>query len=191
MPLQTSCFGLPPEYLFLSSLNTNGTTIFLDDNPENLKTIRTNNAATQIYKVKHHVAAKEAYNLLKQARVDPVCAPQAGPLRFSSCKLALKQLPNSVYELKWDVILVDGQSTDKPEAPGRMSAIYTAAMIARTGNLTDVLVHDVDKMIEKWFTREFLCEENLISSKGKLWHLRITGNSSSTSFCSRTTIQIL
>ena len=40
-------------------------------------------------------------------------------------------------------------SGHSPEAPGRMGAIYTASMIARAGNATDVMVHDVDRKIEK------------------------------------------
>ncbi|PIA51118.1 hypothetical protein AQUCO_01100152v1 [Aquilegia coerulea] len=192
VPCNLLVFGLATQYLLLSLLNTGGTTIFLDDNPEKLGPIRTNYTGTRVYKVEHHTASRAAYKLLKHARTYPGCAPdQAGPLRLSSCKLALTQLPNEVYTLKWDVILVDGPSGDRSDAPGRMPAIYTAAMIARAGNSTDVLVHDIDRIIEKWFTWEFLCEENLISSKGKLWHLRIRGNSSSPRFCSSTKVQIV
>lgn len=167
-PCNVLIFGLAAQYLVLPSLNTEGTTVFLEDNP-----------------------AKEAYELLKHARTDPACRPQARPIISSTCKLALKQLPKKVYKLKWDVILVDGPSGDSPEAPGRMAALYTAAMIARSGDLTDILVHDIDRMVENWYTWEFLCEENLISSKGKLWHLRIAGNSSSTNFCSPKAVDIV
>ncbi|KAF5185499.1 Glucuronoxylan 4-o-methyltransferase [Thalictrum thalictroides] len=192
IPCNLLVFGLSIQYLLLSSLNAGGTTIFLDDNPEKLGPIRTNYTRTRIYKVEHHAASRNAYKLLKHARAHPGCAPdQAGSLRLSSCKLALTQLPNEIYTLKWDVILVDGPSGDRFDAPGRMPAIYTAAMIARAGNVTDVLVHDIDRIIEMWFTREFLCEENLISSKGKLWHLRIRGNPNSPSFCSSAKVQII
>ena len=72
-------------------------------------------------------------------------------------------------------MVIDGPRGDQPEAPGRMGAIYTAAMIARAGKTTDVFVHDIDPIIEKWYSREFLCHENLVSSKGNLWHFRIKG----------------
>lgn len=70
---------------------------------------------------------------------------------------------------------MDGPSGDMLEAPGRMSTIYTASMLARNGNTTDVLVHDIDRTVEKWFSWEFLYEENLVSSKGKLWNFRLSG----------------
>ena len=64
-------------------------------------------------------------------------------LQNSSCKLALKNLLQEAFELKWN-----GHS---PEAPGRMRAIYTASTIARARTAADVLVHDVDRTIEKYF----------------------------------------
>ncbi|KAF8408426.1 hypothetical protein HHK36_007578 [Tetracentron sinense] len=190
-PCNLLVFGLIPQFLLLSSANAGGTTIFLEDDPGKLSNITTNSKGTQIYKVEHQIVAGEAYKLLKHARDDPACAPQAGPLQVSSCRLALTKLPWEVYEFKWDVVVVDGPSGDRPEAPGRMSTIYTASMIARTGNITDVVIHDVDRTIEKWFSWEFLCDENLVSSTGKLWHFRIMGNSSSPRFCSNETVQIL
>ncbi|KAF8399964.1 hypothetical protein HHK36_015836 [Tetracentron sinense] len=188
-PCNLLVFGLQPQFLPLSSVNSGGTTIFLEDNPEKLSTITTNSKGTRIYKVEHPITAGEAYKLLKHARQDPACSPRAGLLQDSSCKLALTQLPREVYDIKWDVVVVDGPSGNRVEEPGRMSAIYTSSMIARAGNMTDVVIHDVDRMIEKWFSWEFLCDENLVSSKGKLWHFRIMSNSSSTSFCSNEIVQ--
>lgn len=95
----------------------------------------------------------------------------------------LTDLPREVYEVKWDVVVVDGPRGDSPQAPGRMATIYTAAIMAREGNTTDVVVHDTDRMIEKWYSWEFLCDENLISSKGKLWIFRIRNEKNSTRFC--------
>ncbi|MCL7028816.1 hypothetical protein MKW94_009020 [Papaver nudicaule] len=191
VPCNLLIFGIRPQTLQLSSINSGGTTIFLEDDPEKLLAIRRTKEGMQMYKIEHHAAAKEAYNLLRHARTHPDCAPKAQPLQSSKCRLALTQLPKEIYELKWDVVVVDGPSGDKPEAPGRMAAIYTTSIIARSGNNTDVLVHDVDRTVEKWFSWEFLCHENLISSKGKLWHFRIVKSSASTSFCSNTTVQIM
>lgn len=126
---------------------------------------------------------KEAYELLRYARENSSCAPSSKRVRNSTCKLALTNLPEEVYKQKWDVIVVDGPSGDSLEAPGRMAAIYTAAIMARSGNLTDVFVHDVNRTVEKWFSWEFLCEENLVSSKGRFWNFRITSSSNSTKFC--------
>lgn len=96
---------------------------------------------------------------------------------------SVDKFTQEVYQHKWDVIVVDGPSGDTPEAPGRMGTIYTASIIARAGNMTDVVIHDVNRMIEKWFSWEFLCDENLVSSKGKLWIFRIRGQLNSTTFC--------
>ncbi|XWS47803.1 hypothetical protein CRYUN_Cryun13aG0016700 [Craigia yunnanensis] len=140
--------------------------------------------------VKYQVPAKKAYKLLKHARGNPACAPNTSLLQQSTCKLALRNLPEEVYQLKWDVVVVDGPIGDAPEAPGRMSTIYTASMLVRTGKTTDVVVHDVHRTIEKWFSWEFLCEENLVSAKGKFWNFRISGQSNSTRFCTSETVQI-
>ncbi|KAL6182633.1 hypothetical protein ACLB2K_044048 [Fragaria x ananassa] len=182
-PCNLLIFGLEPQYLSLSSINAGGTTIFLEDDATKISAMTSDSNTTRIYKVDYKVPAKEAYNLLRHARETPVCAPSSKQLQVSECRLALKNLPQEVYELKWDVVVVDGPSGNKPEAPGRMAAIYTASMLARNGNITDVLVHDVDRTIEKWFSWEFLCDENLVSSKGKLWNFRIRGHTNSSKFC--------
>ncbi|XP_059655150.1 arabinogalactan O-methyltransferase 2 [Cornus florida] len=188
-PCNLLVFGLEPQHLVLASMNANGTTIFLEDNPEKLRTNKTSSNSTRIYKVEYRTKAKQAYRLLKHARQDPACAPHSRRLQKSNCLLALTRLPREVYKRKWDVVVVDGPDGGAPDAPGRMAAIYTASMIARAGNATDVLVHDVDRMIEKWFSWEFLCEENLVSSKGKLWNFRIQGHHpNSTTFCPAKTI---
>ncbi|KAK9117563.1 hypothetical protein Sjap_016510 [Stephania japonica] len=191
VPCNLLIFGLGPQALQLSSLNAGGNTIFLEDDPEKISAISSNYTNTRTYKVEYRKAARDAYKLLKHTRVNPSCSPQGGLQQRSRCRLALQYLPKEVYELKWDIVLVDGPSGDRLEAPGRMGAIYTAAMVARSGKTTDVLVHDVDRMIEKWFSWEFLCDENLVSAKGKLWHFRIPGNSNSTSFCLNAAMQIL
>uniref|UniRef100_A0A2P2JTN1 Uncharacterized protein MANES_06G119900 n=1 Tax=Rhizophora mucronata TaxID=61149 RepID=A0A2P2JTN1_RHIMU len=183
-PCNLLIFGMETPYLKLSSINSGGITIFLEDDLEKISSIRVKPNNTRIYKVEHQIPAKKAYELLKHARRSTHCAANSGRLQNSTCKLAMKNLPQAIYELQWDVVVVDGPSGHSAEAPGRMATIYTASMIARAGNSTDVMVHDVDRTIEKWFSWEFLCDENLVSSKGKLWNFRITGRSNSTRFCS-------
>ncbi|XP_044494164.1 glucuronoxylan 4-O-methyltransferase 1-like [Mangifera indica] len=182
-PCNLLIFGLEPQYIKLSEINAGGITIFLEDDSNKIRAIKSKSKRTEIYKVEYSIPAKDAYKLLKYARQKPACAPRSGPLQVSKCKLALKNLPQEAYKHKWDVVVVDGPNGDTPDAPGRMSTIYTAGIIARAGNTTDVLVHDTDRTIEKWFSWEFLCDDNLVSSKGKLWNFRITGQSNSTRFC--------
>nr|KYP55607.1 hypothetical protein KK1_001827 [Cajanus cajan] len=182
-PCNLLIFGIQPQYLILSSMNAAGSTIFLDDGPDKINNVINSNN-TQIYKLEYNMPAKAAFKLLKHARQNPAaCVPNPRFLQKSKCKLAMKNLPSQVYEKNWDVMVVDGPSGDSPDSPGRMGSIYTASVLARAGNISDVVVHDVDRMIEKWFSREFLCDENLLYSKGKLWHFRISGYSNSTRFC--------
>ncbi|XP_007037988.2 PREDICTED: glucuronoxylan 4-O-methyltransferase 1 [Theobroma cacao] len=189
-PCNLLVFGLQSQYLNLSSINAGGVTLFLEDDPYKISEIKADSNGTRIHKVKYQVPAKKAYSLLKHARGNPACAPSTSLLQQSTCKLALRNLPKEVYQLKWDVVVVDGPIGDGPEAPGRMSTIYTASMLARVGRTTDVVVHDVHRTVEKWFSWEFLCEENLVSAKGKFWNFRIPGQSNSTRFCSPETVRI-
>ncbi|KAK5805313.1 protein IRX15-LIKE-like [Gossypium arboreum] len=192
-PCNLLVFGFQPQYIDLSSINAGGITLFLEDNHYKISNFEASSNQTRIYKVKYGVPAKKAYKLLKHARGNPTCSPSINLLQQSTCKLALRDLPQQVYELKWDVIVVDGPIGDSPDAPGRMSTIYTASMLARATarNMTDVMVHDVHRTIEKWFSWEFLCEENLVSAKGKLWNFRISSDqSNSTRFCSSETVHI-
>lgn len=189
-PCNLLVFGLQSQYYNLSSINAGGVTVFLEDDPSKISEIKADFNGTRIYSVKYHIPAKKAYNLLKHARKNPACSPTTNLLNQSSCKLALRNLPDVVYKLKWDVMVLDGPIGNMPEALGRMSAIYTAGMLARVdgigkNTMTDVVVHDVHRTIEKWFSWEFLCEQNLVSAKGKLWVFSIpVHQSNSTSFCS-------
>ncbi|KAM0033249.1 putative glucuronoxylan 4-O-methyltransferase [Helianthus debilis subsp. tardiflorus] len=147
-PCNLLVFGLEDQYLKLPAINEGG--------------------------IRYKTSAKEAYKLLKHARTHSSCSLRSGVRTLTAkCKIALTGLPKEVFKTKWDVIVVDGPGGDGPESPGRMSAIYMAGVLARAGNGTNVVVHDVDRMIEKWFSWEFLSEKNLVSSKGKFWNFKI------------------
>jgi glucuronoxylan 4-O-methyltransferase len=92
------------------------------------------------------------------------------------CQLALKGLPAEIYETGWDLIMVDAPTGYYDEAPGRMTAIYTAGMMARNrkqGGETDVFVHDVNREIEDKFSKAFLCEGYMKKQEGRLRHFII------------------
>uniref|UniRef100_A0A1J3IY86 Protein IRX15-LIKE n=1 Tax=Noccaea caerulescens TaxID=107243 RepID=A0A1J3IY86_NOCCA len=191
-PCNVLVFGLAAQYLMLSSINTRGITVILDDEPAKIVTpkaeVNPNN--TRIYSLKYHqMEVKNTYNLLRHARANPACAPNMNNLHqgSSDCKLELRDLPQEVHSIKWDVIVVDGPRGDDLEAPGRMGSIYTAAVLARKGSsnsTTDVFVHDVHRTAEKWLSWEFLCQENQVLAKGNFWKFRIKGQSNATRFCS-------
>ncbi|CAI0446479.1 unnamed protein product [Linum tenue] len=177
-PCNLLIFGLGKQHLKLSSLNAGGNTLFLEDDSKKISEIQSDKSnATWIHKVDYPLPAKKAYELLKHARETADCGPDKASslqLQNSTCRLALRTLPRQVYEYKWDVVV----------APGRMSAIYTAGVLARASpNVTHVVVHDVHRTIEKWFSWEFLCHGNMVSSKGKLWSFRIGGEPRSGRFC--------
>ncbi|CAN8294614.1 unnamed protein product [Cochlearia groenlandica] len=80
------------------------------------------------------------------------------------------------YHTSWDLIMVDAPTGYYAEAPGRMTAIYTAGMMARNknqGGETDVFVHDVNREIEDKFSKAFLCEGYMKKQEGRLRHFVI------------------
>ncbi|RRT37509.1 hypothetical protein B296_00051705 [Ensete ventricosum] len=111
-------------------------------------------------------------------------------LLFSDCRLAINDLPNQLYDVAWDVILIDGPKGYEAAAPGRMSAIFTAAVMARyrgRGHV-DVLVHDYDRAVERLCSAEFLCSENLVAATSRLAHFLIrTSGGPANEFCSNGT----
>lgn len=95
--------------------------------------------------------------------------------RFSKCQLSLKGFPSEVYDIEWDLIMVDAPTGYHDDAPGRMSAIYTAGLMARNREEgeTDLFVHDVDRVVEDKFSKAFLCEGYLREQEGRIRHFNI------------------
>jgi hypothetical protein len=92
-------------------------------------------------------------------------------------------------DVAWDVVLVDGPHGYAEGSPGRMAAIYSAAVMARTrGTETDVLVHDFQREVESVCAKEFLCEENRVegTSTPSLGHYVVRGGGAASreDFCS-------
>lgn len=108
---------------------------------------------------------------------------------FSDCRLILPGLPDEVYDKEWDMIMIDAPRGYFPEAPGRMGAIFTAAIMAKRRvkpGVTQVFLHDVERRVEKLYAKEFLCMGNKVEGVGRLWHFEIppATNTSHGSFCS-------
>lgn len=109
-------------------------------------------------------------------------------LLFSECRLGLNDLPNQLYEIDWDIILVDGPRGYWPDAPGRMSAIFTAGVLARSKKggspKTHVFVHDFNNKVDRVTSFEFLCKENLVKAKDLMAHFVLERMGSETlEFC--------
>ncbi|KAG8089837.1 hypothetical protein GUJ93_ZPchr0011g28741 [Zizania palustris] len=206
-PCRLLVFGLSPQLLALAKVNSGegAVTAFVTDSAEDADSARrvlarrgaANEAGSAAFhQVRYRNAAGEAWPLLRRARANPACRLPTGTVRKSGCHLALTTLTRELLDAMWDVLVVDGPSGAGPEEPGRMAAIYTAAALARAaaaagGRQVDVAVHDVDRTVERWYAWEYLCEDNLVAAKGRLWHFRVAAGGPPDAFCSTGPVQIL
>ncbi|WVZ51811.1 hypothetical protein U9M48_002921 [Paspalum notatum var. saurae] len=205
-PCRLLVFGLSPQLLALAKLNP-GATAFVTDSAEDADAARRallsgrgrrgGPDSVAVHRVRYRDAAAEAWPLLRRARGSPACRRPTGAVRKSGCPLALTSLPREVLDARWDVLVVDGPSGAALDEPGRMGAIYTAAALARAaaggaGEPVDVAVHDVDRTIERWYAWEYLCDDNLVAAKGRLWHFRVAAGAGPTdAFCNTGPVEIL
>jgi uncharacterized protein (TIGR01627 family) len=188
-PCNLLIFGLTPETLLWKALNHNGKTVFIDENRYYAAYIEEKHPEIDAYDVQYTTKRSEMKELIASAKehVANECKPVQN-LLFSDCKLGINDLPNHVYEVDWDVILVDGPRGDWPEAPGRMSAIFTAGVLARSkkgGNpKTHVFLHDFSGEVEQVCGNEFLCKENLLEASESMGHYVLERmNESSVQYC--------
>lgn len=192
-PCNFLVFGLGHDSLMWNSLNPRGTTIFLEEDPKWVHTVLQRAPNLRAHVVKYPTQLKEADQLLASYRREKECLPPNVRIKGNTqCKLALSMLPNEVLDKEWDVIMIDAPRGYFPEAPGRMSAIFSAAVMARARTrpgVTHVYLHDVDRKVEKKYATEFLCKKYLVKGVGRLWHFEIpsvanrSGNHDYNSFC--------
>jgi glucuronoxylan 4-O-methyltransferase len=148
--------------------------VFLEEDEAWIKQIKRRFPMLESYHVTYDIKVNQADNLIEVGK-GPECTAIGDP-RYSMCQLALKGLPAEIYETGWDLIMVDAPTGYYDEAPGRMTAIYTAGMMARNrkqGGETDVFVHDVNREIEDKFSKAFLCEGYMKKQEGRLRHFII------------------
>lgn len=189
-PCNLLVFGLTHETLLWRSLNHNGRTVYIEENRYYAAYFEEIHPEIEVFDVQYTTKAREARELVSAVKeaARNECRPVQN-LLFSDCKLGLNDLPNHVYDLDWDVILVDGPRGDGGDVPGRMSSIFTAAVLARSkrsgGNSkTHVFVHDYYREIERLCGDEFLCRENLVESNDMLAHYVLERmDKNSTQFC--------
>ncbi|KAL1352653.1 hypothetical protein HN51_016646 [Arachis hypogaea] len=172
-PCNFLVFGLGHDSLMWSTLNHGGRTVFLEEDEAWIEQIRRRFPTLESYHVGYDSKVNEADNLMEVGK-GPECTAVQDP-RISICQLALKGLPSFVYDTKWDLIMVDAPTGYYDEAPGRMTAIYTAGMMARNKDSgeTHVFVHDVNRNVEDKFSKAFLCEKYMKQQEGRLRHFQI------------------
>ncbi|CAE5963802.1 unnamed protein product [Arabidopsis arenosa] len=176
-PCNFLVFGLGHDSLMWATLNHGGRTIFLDEDESWINQIAQKFPSLESYHVRYKTKVRDATALMAATRDREECRSVSTDLRVSTCALALKDLPEVVYETEWDLIMVDAPTGFDDETPGRMTAIYTAGMIARRRKddreTTAVFVHDVNRKVEDEFSMEFLCRDYMTEQEGILRHFTV------------------
>ncbi|KAL0535472.1 hypothetical protein IC582_029802 [Cucumis melo] len=173
-PCNFLVFGLGHDSLMWATLNHGGRTLFLEEDKSWIQQISRRFPMLESRHVIYDSKVHQADGLMDVGK-GPECTAVGDP-KYSVCPLAIKGLPEEVYGVKWDLIMVDAPTGFHDEAPGRMTAIYTAGMMARNreeGGSTDVFVHDVNREVEDKFSMEFLCEGYMVKQEGRLRHFTI------------------
>ncbi|KAG7015877.1 Glucuronoxylan 4-O-methyltransferase 3, partial [Cucurbita argyrosperma subsp. argyrosperma] len=172
-PCNFLVFGLGHDSLMWTALNHGGRTVFLEEDKAWIDQIQERVPSLEAYNVQYDTKVHQAEELMKMG-MEEECKTVGDP-RFSKCQLALKGFPTEIYDMEWDLIMVDAPTGYFNEAPGRMSAIYTAGLMARNRQEgdTDVFVHDVDRVVEDKFSMAFLCEGYLRKQEGRIRHFTI------------------
>jgi uncharacterized protein (TIGR01627 family) len=176
-PCNFLVFGLGHDSLMWASFNPGGNTLFLEEDPKWVQTVLKDAPGLRAHTVRYRTQLREAHKLITSYKSEPLCSPSKAFLRGNvACKLALENLPDEVYDTEWDLIMVDAPKGYFAEAPGRMAAVFSAAVMARNrkgSGVTNVFLHDVDRKVEKVYAEEFLCKKNLVKGAGRLWHFQI------------------
>ncbi|KAL3621137.1 hypothetical protein CASFOL_036049 [Castilleja foliolosa] len=179
-PCNLLVFGLSHELLLWNALNHNGggRTVFVDESAYLITKVEERHPSIEAYDVQFTTKVSELYDLIEyyKREINSDCRPVQN-LLFSDCKLAVNDLPNHIYDVAWDVILVDGPRGYFAAAPGRIMAIYTAGVLARSkkggSGETHVFVHEFEREVERVCSDEFLCRQNLVDQKDSLGHFVI------------------
>ena len=131
-------FGMGYDSLIWHKFNREGRTVFIEDDREWWDKINGFIPDIEAYLIKYHTKLCQWKELLD-----------------SPLKLKL-DLPDTIINVKWDVIFVDGPKANSPESPGRMSSIYMASRLIKDRG--DIFVHDCNREVEITYADKYLGE---------------------------------
>ncbi|KAG8095345.1 hypothetical protein GUJ93_ZPchr0012g21367 [Zizania palustris] len=103
VPCNLLVFGLSGETPLWRALNHGGRTVFLDENQYYVSYLEGRHPGLEAYDVAYTATVLDAARVARAAECRPV-----QNILFFDCRLAINDLPNSLYDIAWDVILVDG-----------------------------------------------------------------------------------
>ncbi|MET0113015.1 MAG: class I SAM-dependent methyltransferase [Limnospira maxima] len=153
-------FGVGKDSGLWMDINRHGKTVFLEDSQGWLTQVKNTYADLEAYHIDYQTRRQNWAELLMKFE------------RGEDC-LSL-DLPNWIYDISWDWILVDGPAGYTPETPGRMKSIYIASQLAIKSGDTDVFVHDCDRTVEIAYTSYFFKPNHLVKQISRLNHYRVS-----------------
>lgn len=156
-PCNLLVFGVGRDSELYMRINAEGTTIFIEDNPEWIAYAKEHNPEIEIVQVTYKTRRKEARKYLQLDLLHT---------------LAL-DLPKSITEKVWDVIIVDAPAGYDASQPGRMQSIYSAAALAKSG--CDVFVHDCDRLVERLYSDHLFSRKDLAATYDRTRHYHLRG----------------
>tara|TARA_R110000824_G_scaffold164077_6_gene340112 strand:- start:3333 stop:3923 length:591 start_codon:yes stop_codon:yes gene_type:complete len=143
-PCNFLIFGLGEDSPLWEDFNKGGRTVFLEDDKEWIKQFE--DRGLEIYDVTYSTKIEDHEKI-----------------GFDPEKLKM-DLPDTISETKWDLVLVDaplGHSPPRPyKGPGRMQSIYTAYNLLEDGGIC--IVDDMKREVETKYALHYFGAVNLI-----------------------------
>lgn len=145
-------FGAGYDSILWHRLNKNGRTVFLESDLSWQEKITNKYKEIECLSVTYKTKRSQWKELLNNN-----CPPL--------------NLPTSISDSKWDLILVDGPPGHFDHEPGRMQSIFMASKLIKKGG--SVFIHDIHRQVEKAYANQYFKEEHLVGRVGLLQHYQV------------------
>ena len=142
-PCNLLIFGLGEDASVWEEINSDGRTVFLEDDAEWMK--RFDASKHEIYEVEYNTKVE-----------------QHKEIGFDKQKLKMN-LPEEVENTSWDIIFVDGPLGHNPprpyNGPGRMQSIYEAYRLLKQDGIC--IIDDMGRLVERTYANHFFGKQNM------------------------------